>query len=168
MHLFFQGYSDNEFYSMRRTRGHLIIARTMGVMILLVLPLFFHYVLPIIHLVPTPCTYCGMALMLLGLTLGIVTAKTFRRIGAHFQLHGRSSALATSGPFKLSRNPMYLSMLIWLTGLALFLGSLSVFLFPIFLFVMMNFLIIPLEEKSMEESFEERYREYKRHVRRWL
>ena len=106
--------------------------------------------------------------MFLGLVLGIMAAKTFRRIGAHFQLHGKSFTLATSGPFKLSRNPMYLSMLIWLTGLALFLGSLSPFLFPIFLFLTTNFLIIPLEEQSMEKKFGERYREYKRHVRRWL
>lgn len=140
----------------------------MGVMIFFALPVLFHYVLPIMHLVPMPYTYCGMALMLLGLALGIVAAKTFRRIGAHFQLHGSSSALATSGPFKFSRNPMYLSMLIWLTGLALFLGSLSAFLFPILLFLMANFLIIPLEERSMEETFGERYREYKRNVRRWI
>lgn len=153
---------------MGRTRGHLIIVRTVGVMTLIALPILFHCLLPIMHLVPKPCTYCGMALMLMGLALGIAAAKTFRRIGAHFQLHEKSSTLATSGPFKISRNPMYLSMLIWLIGLAVFLGSLSPFLFPIFLFLTANFLIIPLEEQSMNETFGEQYLEYKQHVRRWL
>ena len=153
---------------MGRTRGHLIIARTIGVMILLALPILFHYLFPIMSIVPKPYTYCGMALMLLGLVLGIMASKTFRRIGAHFQLHEKSSTLATSGPFKISRNPMYLSMVIWLMGLAVLLGSLSAFLFPLLFFLTANFLIIPLEEQSMEETFGERYREYKRHVRRWL
>ena len=168
MNLLCKVFGDNEFYFMGRTRGHLIIVRTVGVMILIALPILFHYVLPIMNLAPKPYTYCGVVLMLIGLTLGIAAAKTFRRIGAHFQLHGKSSILATSGPFKISRNPMYLSMLIWLLGLAVFLGSLSPFLFPIFLFLTANFLIIPLEEQSMGEKFGEQYHEYKQHVRRWL
>jgi protein-S-isoprenylcysteine O-methyltransferase Ste14 len=153
---------------MSRTKGYLIIARTLGAAILLGLPILSHYLLPIMPIVPKPYTYCGIALMLLGLALGILSAMTFRRIGASFQLHGKSSTLATSGPFRISRNPMYLSMLIWLAGLAGFLGSLSTFLFPILLFLTANFMIIPLEEQDMEGVFGERYLEYKQRVRRWL
>jgi len=153
---------------MSRTKGHLIIARTVGAMILLGLPLLSHYLLPIMPIVPKPYTYLGIVLILMGLALAIFAAMTFRRIGASFQLHGKSSTLATSGPFRISRNPMYLSMLIWLTGLAVFLGSLSTFLFPILLFLTANFLIIPLEEQGMERVLGERYLEYKQRVRRWL
>jgi protein-S-isoprenylcysteine O-methyltransferase Ste14 len=103
---------------MSRTKGHLIIARTLGAAILLGLPILSHYLLPIMPIVPKPYTYLGIALMLLGLALGILSAMTFRRIGASFQVHGKSSTLVTSGPFRISRNPMYLSMLIWLAGLA--------------------------------------------------
>jgi protein-S-isoprenylcysteine O-methyltransferase Ste14 len=153
---------------MSRTKGHLIIARTMGAAILLGLPILSHYLPPIMSIVPKPYTYLEIALMLLGLALGILSAMTFRRIGASFHLHGKSSTLATSGPFRISRNPMYLSMLIWLAGLAGFLGSLSTFLFPILLFLTANFMIIPLEEQDMEGVFGERYLEYKQRVRRWL
>jgi protein-S-isoprenylcysteine O-methyltransferase Ste14 len=153
---------------MSRTKGHLIIARTLGAAILLGLPILSHYLLPIMPIVPKPYTYLGIALMLLGLALGILSAMTFRRIGASFQVHGKSSTLVTSGPFRISRNPMYLSMLIWLAGLAGFLGSLSTFLFPILLFLTANFMIIPLEEQDMEGVFGERYLEYKQRVRRWL
>jgi len=153
---------------MSRTKGHLIIARTVGAAILLVLPILSHYLLPIISIVHKPYTYLGIAVMLLGLALGILAAMTFRSVGASFQLHGKSSTLATSGPFRISRNPMYLSMLIWLAGLAVFLGSLSTFMFPILLFLTANFVIIPLEEQDMEGVFGERYLEYKQRVRRWL
>jgi len=153
---------------MRRTKGHLIIARTVGAAILLVLPILSHCLLPIMSIVPKPYTYLGIALMLLGLALGILAAMTFRRIGASFHLHGKSSSLATSGPFRISRNPMYLSMLSWLAGMAIFLGSFSTFLFPVLLFLAANFVIIPLEEQDMEGVFGERYLEYKQRVRRWL
>jgi protein-S-isoprenylcysteine O-methyltransferase Ste14 len=63
---------------------------------------------------------------------------------------------------------MYLGALIWLFGLAILLGSLAAFLFPILLLLLANFLIIPLEERSMEGLFEEQYAEYRRRVRRWL
>jgi protein-S-isoprenylcysteine O-methyltransferase Ste14 len=63
---------------------------------------------------------------------------------------------------------MYLSMLIWLAGLVVFLGSLSPVLFPILLFLKANFLIIPLEEQDMEDNFGDRYIKYKQHVGRWL
>ena len=144
------------------------MARTVGASILLGLPILSHYLFPIISIVPKPYNYCGIVLMLLGLALGSVAAMTFRRSGASYQLHGESSALATSGPFRISRNPMYLAMMNWLAGLSIFLGSLSPFLFPILLFLAANFAIIPLEEHNMEKVFGEQYIEYKQHVRRWL
>jgi protein-S-isoprenylcysteine O-methyltransferase Ste14 len=59
-------------------------------------------------------------------------------------------------------------MLIWLVGLAVLLGSLTAFLFPIVLFLLANFLIIPPEERNMEQTFGEQYVEYRGRVRRWL
>jgi protein-S-isoprenylcysteine O-methyltransferase Ste14 len=63
---------------------------------------------------------------------------------------------------------MYLGMLIWLVGLAVLLGSVMVFLFPILFFLLANFLVIPLEERSMERGWGGRYLGYKRTVRRWF
>jgi protein-S-isoprenylcysteine O-methyltransferase Ste14 len=59
-------------------------------------------------------------------------------------------------------------MLIWLLGLAVLLGSLTALLFPILLFLIINFLIIPVEEKRMERVLGEQFIEYKGRVRRWL
>ena len=127
----------------------------MGAAILLVLPILFHYLLPIMSIVPKPYAYLGIALMFLGLALGILAAMTFRRIGASFQLHGKLSTLATSGPFRISRNPMYLGISIWLVGMAIFPGLLTTFLFQILLFLTANFVIISLEEQGMKIVFGE-------------
>jgi protein-S-isoprenylcysteine O-methyltransferase Ste14 len=63
---------------------------------------------------------------------------------------------------------MYLGMLIWLVGLAVWLGSLITFLFPILFFLLVNFLMIPLEERDLEERFQEQYTKYTRLVGRWV
>jgi protein-S-isoprenylcysteine O-methyltransferase Ste14 len=154
---------------MRRTeRGHRASARIVEVAILIALPVLLHYLTPIIILVPRPYSYLGALVMLLGLAFMTWAAMLFRQVGTSFQLQGESSSLVTSGPFHLSRNPIYLGMLIWLIGLAILLGSLIAFVFPLVFFMLANFYVVPLEEKSMEQMFGKQFIEYKRHVRRWL
>ena len=145
-----------------------IVARTVEIAILLAFPILFHYLLPILIIVPKPYTYLGIALMLPGLALATWAAKTFRKAGTRYELGNKSTALTTSGPFRISRNPMYLAMLIWLAGLAILLGSVTTFIFPILFFLVADFLIIPLEEKNMNQMFGEPYSNYRRLVRRWL
>lgn len=154
---------------MRRTEGsHRIGARILEIAILIALPILFHYLIPVMIVIVKPYSYLGAVLMLLGLALMTWAAILFRKVGTSFQLHGGGSVLVTSGPFRFSRNPMYLGMLIWLIGLAILLGSLIVFLFPILFFLLANFLVISLEEKGMEQMLGERFIEYKQRVRRWL
>lgn len=154
---------------MRRTEGKQRIgARILEVGILIALPILFHYLIPVKIVVAKPYSYLGAVLMLLGLALTAWASMLFRKVGTSFQLRGGGSVLVTSGPFQFSRNPIYLGMLIWLIGLAVLLGSLIVFLFPILFFLLANLLVIPLEEKDMEQTAGEQFIEYKRCVRRWL
>ena len=153
---------------MAESKGRRTISRVVETAILIALPVACHFLLPLLSIVSGPYRYLGIVLMLLGLALSTWTSMTFRRAGASYQLKGESSVLMSSGPFRISRNPMYLGMLIWLIGLAVLLGSLTAFLFPILLFLIMNFLIIPVEEKRMERVLGERFIEYKSRARRWL
>jgi protein-S-isoprenylcysteine O-methyltransferase Ste14 len=153
---------------MHRTKSGRGIARTVEIAILLALPVFFHFLFPIMIIVPKPYKYLGIPLMVAGFALSTWAAKTFRKAGTSYQLHEGSSVLTTSGPFRFSRNPIYLAMIIWLIGLAVLMRSLTGFLFPIFLFLAANFLIIPPEERKMEKMFGEQYADYRRRVRRWL
>jgi len=153
---------------MKRTKGRRTSARILEVAILIALPILFHYLIPVMILIPRPYSYLGAGLMLLSLALMTWTAMLFREERTSFQLRGESSALMTSGPFRFSRNPMYLGMLIWLVGLAVLLGSLIAFLFPILFFLLANLALIPPEEKRMEQLFGMQFTEYKRRVRRWF
>jgi protein-S-isoprenylcysteine O-methyltransferase Ste14 len=152
----------------RRERSHTMGARIAEVAALVALPVVVHYLIPLRTVITAPYTYLGGVLMIVGLAVSTSGSMEFRKAGTGLLLRGGGSALVTSGPFRFSRNPMYLGMLLWALGLAILLGSLSVFLFPLFLFVLAQWYIIPLEEKAMEGTFGEEYVAYKRRVRRWL
>jgi len=76
--------------------------------------------------------------------------------------------IVRQGPFRLSRNPMYLALLFLLAAVAVFTGSIWMFLaVPAFLIVL-NILAVRPEEEYLERNFGGRYLEYKAKVRRWL
>jgi len=76
--------------------------------------------------------------------------------------------MITSGPYKFTRNPMYLGMSLLFFGLAIFLGSLVAFSFPLLFIILMDATFIPQEEKNLERRFGKKYIEYKNKVRRWI
>jgi protein-S-isoprenylcysteine O-methyltransferase Ste14 len=151
-----------------RKKGHRRGSGIPEVIILLVLPLLCHYLIPIRTVIHPPYSYFGAFLMLSGLGLAMWAAKVFREAGTGFQLEGGGSVLVTSGPFGFSRNPMYLGLVIWLLGFAVLLGSIVVFIFPVLVFLLAQFLLIPIEERRMEQTFCEQFIEYKQRVRRWV
>jgi protein-S-isoprenylcysteine O-methyltransferase Ste14 len=153
---------------MKRTRGPSAVARILEVSFLVALPFLCHYLIPVMIIVPKPYTYLGIIPLVGGLALATWASMLFRKAGTSFQLHGESPLLVTSGPFRFSRNPMYLGMLVWLIGLAVLLGSLISFLFPLLFFLVASFYMVPLEERSMEQLFGMQFTDYERRVRRWL
>ena len=79
-----------------------------------------------------------------------------------------ASSLVIVGVFKISRNPMYLGMLIILVAWALYLGNfISVAVLPVFVLYITNFQIKP-EEEALVEIFGNEYKEYCSSVRRWI
>jgi protein-S-isoprenylcysteine O-methyltransferase Ste14 len=79
-----------------------------------------------------------------------------------------SSQLVREGPFRFSRNPMYVGVLVFLVGLALWVGTWPFYLTVPVTFLFLNFFHIPREEGMLRELFGERYLHYSQEVRRWL
>ena len=79
-----------------------------------------------------------------------------------------SSQLVCEGPFRFSRNPMYVGVMVFLVGLALWVGTWPFYMTAPVTFLFLNFFHIPREERMLHESFGERYLAYSREVRRWL
>jgi protein-S-isoprenylcysteine O-methyltransferase Ste14 len=76
--------------------------------------------------------------------------------------------LVRRGPFRFSRNPMYLSLLLLLSGIALYTGSIWMCLAVPALLIALYIAAVRPEEEYLERNFGGRYLEYKAKVRRWL
>jgi len=112
-----------------------------------------------------------LSLILIGAGLtGVVwtMALHFVRTSQRVALERTPSYLLLRGPYKFTRNPMFLAELVLWLGWALFYGSVAIFIGCVALWVMMNFIAVPREERELEARFGEAYREYKRRVPRWL
>ncbi|HEY7346864.1 MAG TPA: isoprenylcysteine carboxylmethyltransferase family protein [Ktedonobacterales bacterium] len=110
----------------------------------------------------------GAACFLIPFALGFAALGFMRRARTSVNPYRPTTALLTGGPYRLSRNPMYLAMAIQYVGLALLFDSLwAIVLLPLAL-VVVHFTVIQREERYLERKFGEEYLSYKATVRRWL
>jgi protein-S-isoprenylcysteine O-methyltransferase Ste14 len=127
-----------------------------------------HYGLPIATIIPAPLNLLGIAFVVAGLVSTFWAAGMFRRLGTPVRPFEPSTTLATGGMYRITRNPMYLGMTLFLTGTAVWLGTLSPFLpIPLFVWQIQRKFVRP-EEEFLEDIFGQEYRAYKARVRRWL
>lgn len=112
--------------------------------------------------------YAGGTLVLLGLIVTLWAASSFRRAGTSVRPWESSSALVTAGPYRMTRNPMYVGMTLIYIGLAIALHSIIALLLMIVVGIIMQTQVVAREERYLESRFGEDYRAYKRRVRRWL
>ncbi|MFA4849232.1 MAG: isoprenylcysteine carboxylmethyltransferase family protein [Methanoregula sp.] len=136
--------------------------------ILLVLSVLLNFVFPVPVFLSPPATYLGFLIIGFGLIMAFWSRSLFLKNSTTLQPSEEPTSLVTSGPFRLSRNPMYLGMGSILLGVAVLLGTLVTLAFPIIFVALINFFIIPGEERKLENIFGEPYRGYKKSVRRWL
>ena len=79
-----------------------------------------------------------------------------------------TTAFVTSGPYRITRNPMYLGMAVLYVGLALSLGVIWALAFLPVVLLAVDRYVIPPEERHLEAKFGDEYRDYKSRVRRWI
>lgn len=105
----------------------------------------------------------GIGLALFGWTLW-----TFARHRTTVNPYRGASALCTTGPFRFSRNPIYLGDRFLLVGVSLLLGTLWPLVFAPLIWITLRFGVIRHEEVHLEATFGDAYRDYKARVRRWI
>jgi protein-S-isoprenylcysteine O-methyltransferase Ste14 len=126
------------------------------------------------HLSPTgtvlhlPYPFLGTALTAAGFAVMMWAWVSFRRAKTAVCPTSASSALVTTGVYRVTRNPMYLGMLGMLCGAAFFLGDLPAFLAPVAFFLVIDKVFIPYEEEDLRGTFRAAYEQFVEHTRRWL
>jgi protein-S-isoprenylcysteine O-methyltransferase Ste14 len=93
----------------------------------------------------------------------------FRRQSTQLSVNSDTNdKLVTNGPFRFTRNPMYLGLIILSLGVAVASGTLPIFAVPVLVFATVNWFHIPFEEAKMHRQFGVAFDDYVRRVRRWI
>src|SRR2546430_3886132 len=115
-----------------------------------------------------PARVVGWVFVAGALILLFGAAVLFRQAGTTPNPTKPTTALVVRGPYRFTRNPMYVSLAALYLSVALFLGMLwPIVLLPLVLFVVQR-VVIAREEAYLERKFGGGYREYRARVRRWI
>ena len=110
----------------------------------------------------------GAVLLLAGVALLFSFERAFHQKGTAANPWRPTTAIATDGPYRLTRNPAYVGMALVYIGIALLADALWVLLpLPIVLLIIDRG-VIAREERYLERKFGQEYLDYKRSVRRWV
>jgi protein-S-isoprenylcysteine O-methyltransferase Ste14 len=110
----------------------------------------------------------GVPLVALGLALAAVAMASFVRARTSPIPIKPTTAIVATGPYRFTRNPMYLGLALLYLGVTLWVDTLWPLLFlPLVLFTIQR-TVIAREERYLEAKFGDEYRGYKARVRRWI
>jgi protein-S-isoprenylcysteine O-methyltransferase Ste14 len=110
----------------------------------------------------------GAALVVVSGVLSRWASGTMRRAGTNVLPNRPTLSIVTDGPFRCSRNPLYLAGLLLYLGLALVFNSGWPLLLYAPMFSVLNWGVVRREERYLEAKFGDVYLAYKARVRRWL
>ena len=110
----------------------------------------------------------GLAFIVIGFALAAWSARAFQLAGTSVIPGEPSTALVASGPYKITRNPIYIGFILVYFGLAIILTSMWVLILLIPTLFILQRGVVQREETYLELEFGEAYRRYKVKVPRWL
>src|SRR5947207_15174488 len=113
-------------------------------------------------------TPAGAIVTVLAIALFVSAVRTLRAAGTPIPGNRPTTAIVRTGPYRFSRNPIYLAFSLLQLGLSIWVNSLALLLTLIPAFALMSLLVIPREERYLEARFPGDYSSYKAAVRRWL
>ncbi len=132
------------------------------------LGLAVHFAWPARFVPPSVSTPVGALLTLLALGIFVSAVRTFRAAGTPIPGNRPTTAIVRTGPYRFSRNPIYLAFSLFQLGLAVWVNSLGLLLTLVPAVALMALVVIPREERYLEGRFPSEYSSYRAAVRRWL
>ncbi len=127
-----------------------------------------HFLMPISAIIPTPWTSLGTLPLTAGVVISVIADRAFKRAGTTVRPFEVSTVLITSGPFQMSRNPMYLGFVLVLCGVAVLLGNLSPFAVIAVFSMLIRRKFIAAEERMLADQFGAAWRDYAARTGRWI
>lgn len=110
----------------------------------------------------------GAGLLIGGITLMAAAMRRFRAVGTSIETWRSSAAIVADGPYAMTRNPRYVSLLLIYTAIGVIVNApAAVALLPV-LFAALHFGVVLREEDYLECEFGDSYLEYRQSVPRWF
>jgi protein-S-isoprenylcysteine O-methyltransferase Ste14 len=150
---------------------HVILPPPVPFVSALLLGIVLDRVLPIAVAPASALPFLQLAGLLLTTASGSLAAAAFFTLRRHrttFRTDRPVEALVTAGPFRLTRNPMYLSLALLLVAVSAFLNSPWPIAFLVPALVLVQRLAIRPEERYLLKAYGNEYERYCRKVRRWV
>lgn len=144
------------------------IMPTTYLLIAIVAMITLHFLFPAMRIVPPIWNLLGIIPIALGVIINLIADKAFHRANTAVKPFEESSALVTSGAFRITRNPMYLGFVLILIGIAVLMRSLTPYLVIIAFAILIDRMYITVEERMLAEKFGPDWIAYKEKTRRWL
>ena len=132
------------------------------------LGLVLHLLWPARLVAPAVSTTAGATVTVLAIALFASAVRTLRSAGTPVPGNRPTTTIVRTGPYRFSRNPIYLAFSLLQLGLSLWINSLALLITLIPAVLLMGLVVIPREERYLEARFPSEYLPYKASVRRWL
>ncbi len=137
----------------------------------LLLGIFLEWAIPIgiLSQLPASARYgIGAVLSAAGVAMMAWAMGLFHRAGTAIPPWEPTTALVTAGPYRFSRNPIYLSVVMLYVGIALLFAASWALVLLVPALVTLHYAVIRREEAYLDRRFGETYRQYRARVRRWI
>jgi len=134
----------------------------------ILLGLVVHLIWPVGLVPPSIGTPLGLLVTLGAVTLFVSAVRAFRAARTPVPGNRPTTTVVRTGPYRFTRNPIYLAFSLLQLGLSLWVNSLALLITLIPAVGLMSLVVIPREERYLEARFPSAYPTYQASVRRWL
>src|SRR5213593_1042970 len=138
----------------------------------LLVGLLLHWLVPIRFaqgtVAITTLRWIGAMLVLAGIALAMSARVRFSRAGTNVNPMMPVTALVLTGPYRFTRNPMYLGLTLFVVGVALLANAVWLVVLLVPTLVVLHREVIAKEERFLDQRFGDDYRAFRKRVRRWL
>ena len=135
----------------------------------IIVGLALHWLVPLpfmpAHL---PVGWIGAVIFVLAIALGVSSVITMTKAGSNVPTNRPTTTIVERGPYRVTRNPIYLGMFLGQIGLAVAFNSVWLLLTLVPFALVIRYGVVAREEAYLECKFGDVYRGYRSRVRRWL
>jgi protein-S-isoprenylcysteine O-methyltransferase Ste14 len=159
---------SNDVRADKSDRANVAVLPPLILVAALALGFLIDFVFPVPLLPNEAALALGGSLVAVSIVVVLLAARELARARTTFDVRKPTTAIVSSGIFRISRNPVYLSMTLLQLGIAFLANSLWIGLLVIPLGSVLCLTVIRREERHLEHKFGSTYQSYRQNVRRWI